>query len=335
MSEEQNWRSPEGGRRLYQLVWRDVRKLFFDQARLDDWDSWRHKFDDQIVDRDSARHFIAQCLRSLDDPYTGVLPDREGPNDEDAAAGNDDVFSRLLPDGMGYVRIATFDRRDLCMQVKAELDKLKHCRGYVIDLRGNQGGLLDEAIRTAELFLHKGALGKFELREPDGLHVRNFVLRRRKCVRYDTLPDGTKDVQFYTRRPCVVGNKPVVLLIDEHTSSATEFFIDALICNGGNDGRTIAIGKTTSGKGIGQQPLTYEDGTKVMLTAVRFYGPDGRWFGDVGKTVTNGVRPAIELGDFNACMDAAMQFLKKHCLWRARLHRFALRHLKLRNRNAA
>src|SRR5262245_1881346 len=77
MSNSDSAGASEAWRELYHKAWLDVGKLFFYEDRLKDWSAWEHRFDDDIVDRHTARHYTIEMLSSLGDDYTRLLPDHE------------------------------------------------------------------------------------------------------------------------------------------------------------------------------------------------------------------------------------------------------------------
>ena len=118
--------------------------------------------------------------------------------------------------------------------------------GVVLDLRGNPGGLLDEAVETASAFL-------------DGGPVVSYTRRTGGTVRLDAVAAGDVHV-------------PLVVLVDGGTASAAEVVAAALQ----DRGRAVLVGSRTFGKGTVQEPRTLPDGSALELTVARYRTPAGR-----------------------------------------------------------
>ena len=119
---------------------------------------------------------------------------------------------------------------------------------YIVDLRENSGGYMEQAIRMANEFLCRGDLIVYS--------------EGRAYPRYEANANGSgrfKDV-------------PLVVLIDDFSASASEIFAGAMQ---DNDRATI-IGRRSFGKGLVQQQLPFDDGSAVRLTVARYYTPSGR-----------------------------------------------------------
>jgi carboxyl-terminal processing protease len=118
--------------------------------------------------------------------------------------------------------------------------------GVVLDLRGNPGGLLDEAVEVASVFLDGGPVVSYEQRNaPD--HVLNAV--------------GDGDT-----------TTPLVVLVDGGTASAAEVVAAALQ----DRNRAVVVGSRTYGKGSVQEPIELPDGSAIEFTIGRYLTPTGR-----------------------------------------------------------
>jgi carboxyl-terminal processing protease len=144
--------------------------------------------------------------------------------------------------------------RGVGRQVRAAVNEADHAAdaagsgpaGVVLDLRGNPGGLLDEAVETASAFLDGGA-------------VVSYTRRTGGSVRLDAVAAG--DVRV-----------PLVVLVDGGTASAAEVVAGALQ----DRGRAVLVGSRTFGKGTVQEPRTLPDGSALELTVARYRTPAGR-----------------------------------------------------------
>lgn len=159
-----------------------------------------------------------------------------------------------LDDGIRYVRIRDFQKNTL----DSITDNLKNGgdnpNGMILDLRGNPGGLLDQAERISDLFL------------TDGVIVTTKVGNSSK--RYHA---NDKDQQFS-------GN--VVVLVDAGSASASEIVAGALK----NNERAVIIGERTFGKGSVQQIFDLNDGSALKLTIAQYLTPGDISIQDIGVT---------------------------------------------------
>ncbi|NVM20649.1 MAG: S41 family peptidase [Desulfobacterales bacterium] len=160
------------------------------------------------------------------------------------------VRSFVLKPGYGYLRITNFRDRTLTDTKKA-LKKLDSSetplKGLILDLRDNPGGLLDQAIKVADIFLDKGSIVSIKGRS--SAHCKTFSAHR----------DETKH------------HYPIVLLINEGSASASEIVAGALQ----DHGRALVMGVTSFGKGSVQAVEPLRDGSGLKLTIARYYTPKG------------------------------------------------------------
>jgi C-terminal processing protease CtpA/Prc len=295
------------GRELYHAIWELVGATFFDTSRLTDWASWEHRFDEQIADEATALRFADEMLASLNDTYTErVVPPTLAPvpstSDADAPAQADekpaDVMAVLTPDKLGYLRISSFDREDVVDLIEAAIAKLEGCEGIMLDLRQNNGGRMHQALDASGFFLVDGLLATLKFRHEGGIKLREYFLNGTQFFARETLPDGTKTTDMYTRRKPLLALKPIVLIINRRTASAGEMMVATLVQNGFPGMVTIVGSGVTPGKGIGQAEFEVLDGkAKVRVTRCRWYAPGGEWLGDCGQTESNGIEPDTMVPD--------------------------------------
>ncbi|MFZ0720264.1 MAG: S41 family peptidase [Xanthobacteraceae bacterium] len=177
------------------------------------------------------------------------------------------VRSHAEGDDVGYIRITQFNEQttdglkqainDLGSQLGA--DKIK---GYIVDLRNNPGGLLDQAISVADTFLDKGEIVSTRGRNPE------------ETQRFNARPGDTTH------------GKPVIVLINGGSASASEIVAGALQ----DHKRATLIGTRSFGKGSVQTiiPLGADNGA-LRLTTARYYTPSGR------SIQAQGIKPDIEV----------------------------------------
>ena len=159
------------------------------------------------------------------------------------------VDAKFMIGKIGFVRVNKFGETTYreFLTALAEL-KAKGADRYIVDLRENSGGYMDQAIRMANEFLQRGE--------------KIVYSEGRAYPRYEAKADGSgrfKDV-------------PLVVLIDDFSASASEIFSGAMQ---DNDRATI-VGRRSFGKGLVQQQMPFDDGSAVRLTVARYYTPSGR-----------------------------------------------------------
>ncbi len=163
----------------------------------------------------------------------------------------------MLPEGVGYLRVHGFNAKTTAA-VKASLDALtqKSATSLVIDLRGNQGGLLPDAVSTAELLL------------PSGVGIVKIEKR------------GHKEESFVSKGPGFLPAAPMAVLVDGDTSSSAELLTAAL-----QEGRHArVVGARTFGKWTVQTIDDLPNGYAIKYTIGLFRSPAGRSFEGVGLT---------------------------------------------------
>jgi carboxyl-terminal processing protease len=167
--------------------------------------------------------------------------------DEISQRSVDDVFT--LKPGIAYIHINRFNEttNDELTQALKNLGE-KNLQGLVLDLRGNPGGLFQEAVDVSDHFLEKDQLIVYH-------HGRNSKERRY----YTTKGDDGKEY-------------PIVVLINRFTASAAEIVTGALQ----DHDRALVMGQPSFGKGLVQTVFPLSEHTGLALTTARYYTPSGR-----------------------------------------------------------
>jgi carboxyl-terminal processing protease len=164
-----------------------------------------------------------------------------------------DVTVEQRPGHVRLIQIGAFTRgvgRQVRSAVTADLPG--HAGGIVLDLRGNPGGLLDEAVDTTSAFLANGPVVTYEK-------------RGRAPQRFDVTAPGD-------------AKTPLVVLVDAGTASAAEIVAGSL----SDRERAVIVGSRTFGKGSVQEPVRLGDGSALELTVGRYRTPGGRNLDGVG-----------------------------------------------------
>ena len=190
---------------------------------------------------------------------------------------NKTIEYKVIDDNIGYVKIYSFDEHTYKDFTKA-LDKLeaKNIKGLVIDLRDNPGGLLNICEDIAD-----------EILDQDQVIVS---VKNNKEKSKEYVSDNKKQLDL-----------PIALLINSGSASASEILTGAIVDNG----KGIAVGTTTFGKGLVQTVRQMRDGTGFKLTTAQYYTPSGAYIN--GK----GIKPTIEEKDEAKQLDVAVDWIKK------------------------
>ena len=180
---------------------------------------------------------------------------------------------------IGYVRLKQFNAKSP-KEMSLSINKLEKQKpfGYVLDLRSNPGGLLEASIEIARQWINTGII----------------VSTKTK--------DGITDIRKAKSR--ALTNRPVVVLIDEGSASASEILSGAIKDNK----RGVLVGKKTFGKGLVQSVRSLSDGSGLTVTVAKYLTPSGK---DINK---NGIAPDIRadllLNEKNKLTNADLGTLK-------------------------
>ncbi len=157
----------------------------------------------------------------------------------------------LVDGNIGYIKLSSF-QKNANVEVRKALDSLfaMGAKKIVLDLRGNPGGLLSEAIRTANLFLPQGAL----------------IVSTKGRV-----PNSNRDF-FAPGKPSHGTDYPLAVLVSRGSASASEIVSGAIQ----DWDRGIIVGDTTFGKGSVQRVFPLQEGYQLKITTARYFTPSGR-----------------------------------------------------------
>jgi carboxyl-terminal processing protease len=200
---------------------------------------------------------VASLLKGPKGTHVSVTMGREGSSKplvfdlvrDDITRPSVDLAFMVRP-GIGYIRVTSFietTNREVGDAVET-LDKGDSMKGLIIDLRGNPGGLMIEAVNMSDKFLQKGQI---------------VVSQRGRAF-----PD-----QVYRSTHGEQGSKyPIVVLVNRGTASAAEIVSGALQ----DHDRALIAGETTFGKGLVQTVFQISENTGLALTTYHYYTPSGR-----------------------------------------------------------
>jgi len=156
----------------------------------------------------------------------------------------------IVKEGIGYIKLNTFSQKAFS-QVKSSYEDLekKGMKSLILDLRGNGGGVLTEAVNIVNMFVARGQ---------EIVRTKGRIEEENRVYLTENAP---KDL-----------NIPVVVLVDGLSASASEIVAGSLQ----DLDRAIIIGTNTYGKGLVQRILDLKYGSKLKLTISRYYTPSGR-----------------------------------------------------------
>jgi carboxyl-terminal processing protease len=155
-----------------------------------------------------------------------------------------------LQDDIGYIKLGVF-QKNTSEELKVALREFeaRNMKALVLDLRNHSGGLLEQAIAVADMFLEKGKLMVYtEGRQPN------------------------QNMKGFSKHPPIYGDYPMVVLVNKGTASGAEIVAGALQ----DHERAILVGTQTFGRGSIQTIIPLSDGSGLRLTTARYITPKGR-----------------------------------------------------------
>jgi len=161
------------------------------------------------------------------------------------------VDGYLLQPGTVYLGVTSFEAQNVAKDVEAAMSRLqeRNVTGLVLDLRGNRGGLVTEAVSLAGRFLKDG-----------------------QVVVSDHGRAGAREQVYRAKAQAFAQSYPVVVLVDRDSASASEIVSGALQ----DHDRAWIVGETTFGKGLVQAQFPLSEGAALLLTIAHYYTPSGR-----------------------------------------------------------
>lgn len=208
------------------------------------------------------------------------------------------VDEKRLEGDIAYIGLSTFMNGNAAEQVKKALLRQDDARGYILDFRNNSGGLVDQALKVASMFVGDGTLVSMRSRIAWNPSKSGYSTLRYNVSSQET--DGVIDhlreesnkrwFTHFAKEKDIV-DKPVVILVNEGTASASELTAAALHDNGA----ATIIGTKTLGKGVSQDIIPTGN-VAVKVTSSRYFTPKGVWLGD-GHRERIGITPDIEVSN--------------------------------------
>jgi len=243
----------------YDQIWTTVQERFLYRSRLADWDKWQKCRPQEWMTVGDAELAIRNMVSQLKDRYsrvdTGILYRARSKK----AVKTDEVERYMLDGEVGYLRLKSFSSENCPAEMHAALMELSLARSLILDLRGNRGGLLGHAARIYSLFVDKGVLTTLVG------HKKSILC---EVTGTDYRRDGYEPAARMTNLSFA---RPLVVLVDGKSASASELLAGALACRP----RTLIVGQKTYGKGVAQSILEYPGVMTVHITSEQYFTPKG------------------------------------------------------------
>ena len=248
------------------LGWVDaVHKLLTDITKISDTAELK---DYQLVDR------MMKGMTSKMDKYSGYYSQFEYVDHE-----RDNVIYTLYSDRMIknilYIKMRVFNKQSAAM-VEQSLRENPRAVGVILDLRGNSGGMLNEALKIANMFCED------------------------EIITY-TAGRNNRNQHYYTAGKSALFTGPMVIMVDGGTASAAEVLAGGMQ----EQSRAKLIGAHTFGKGTIQNVTEMSNGGKLVLTTEQFFTPSGK------VIHKNGIEPDVCLAEKDGNLCARESRLKK------------------------
>ena len=223
------------------------------------------RFGDRIVEVDGQPMLgkgsddVRDKLRGARGSTVKIIVERAATNNrETVEIVRDAVGSPTVPDaymirpGIGYIDMQRQFNYTTAEEFQAALEELqsKGMTSLILDLRNNGGGLLDQAVKVASQFLHRG---------------QTVLSQKGRGAR----GGGNKTYESHNNAP---DTSPLVVLVNRNTASASEIVAGALQ----DHDRALIVGETTFGKGLVQSIMPLDYGSALTLTTTKYYTPSGR-----------------------------------------------------------
>ena len=175
------------------------------------------------------------------------------------------VKSDLIDNNIGYLRLTSFNDNS-SQQIKKQIKTLndnKNLKAFILDLRNNPGGLLNQAIKITDFFLENGEIVSTKSRKK------------------------SENRRWFAKKGDIINGKTLLVLINYGSASASEIVAGALK----DHKRAIILGESSYGKGSVQSIIPLKNKGAIRLTVAKYYLPSGKSISEVG------VKPDIEVNE--------------------------------------
>ena len=195
------------------------------------------------------------------------------------------VRAKVIDNNIGYFRLTSFNENS-GSQLKSKISEIKNeneINGFILDLRNNPGGLLSQAVKISDFFLDNGEI---------------VSTRGRK---------KTENKKWFAKKGDQIDGKPLVVLINYGSASASEIVAGALK----DHKRAILIGENSYGKGSVQSIIPLKNRGAIRLTISKYYLPSGKSISEIGVTPDFEIEEENEDFSINTASDNQLNFAVK------------------------
>ena len=186
---------------------------------------------------------------------------------------------------LGYIRLKSFNENSdkQFLDIVKKFEKDSKIKGYILDLRNNPGGLLTQAINITDFFLDDGEIVSTKGRK------------------------ASETRRFFAKKGDEIKGKPIIVLINNGSASASEIFAGALK----DHKRAIILGENSYGKGSVQSIIPLHNGGGMRLTISKYYLPSGDSISEVGVTPDIVVEETSDNFKINSEKDSQLNYALK------------------------
>ncbi len=255
---------------LYEQSFHKAWKLVEDNTayteRLERWKEWEHKFDGKLKNKQDLELALTKALNNFGDKYTYFRNEDQTSSSRKADQDPEAVSFDMPGPQLAHISIHNFSSVHTADELETALLKCKNCTGYILDLRNNHGGYVEQALACFELLVEHGKFVQMKGRE-DGAPYEEIISLESDCIKREV--NGSMFSE--SRRKNETANKPMIVLIDENTRSAAEMLAGALR----DVDRAVLVGRRTFGKGVVQCSWTIEPACSIKVTMAKYFLPSG------------------------------------------------------------
>ena len=272
---------------FYRKVWKIAKDDFLWQDRLTNFDQWEHKYDGKLATQADAEKAINDMLDTLKDGYTYFRNNSATQNKATQTAATNVVSYKMIG-SVGYIKISTFGSENAASETEAALKALNKAgaKSYIVDLRDNGGGYVAQAFSITAMFLDQGEFATVKGYKDGKPYTWEMNVTTTKLEEKE---NGT--VSTRARVANLTGNKPVFILVNGGSASASEMLAGSLQ----DLGRAKLIGVKTFGKGIAQLNIELPFNTSMQVTYAKLYQPAGDCIHGVGMTPDYVIAPVAKI----------------------------------------
>lgn len=273
---------------FYRQVWKIAKDDFLWQDRLTNFDQWEHKYDGKLATQADAEKAINDMLDTLGDGYTYFRNNSATQTKATQTAATNVVSYRMIG-SVGYIKISTFGSENAASETEAAIKALNKAgaKSYIVDLRDNGGGYVAQAFAITGMFLDKGEFATVKGNKDGKPYTWEMTVT---ATTLEEKENGTV-TSNRTRTGNLTGNKPVFILVNGGSASASEMFAGSLQ----DLGRAKLIGSKTFGKGIAQLNISLPFNTSMQVTYAKLYQPAGDCIHGVGMTPDYVIAPVARI----------------------------------------